>query len=142
MLTEAQRLRLQAANEANRLTAEVAKMREDGERLAAMEPEYRSLYDEINKEVSDLLSRKVLREDHNKFDGLIEALMLGNIPPEVAAEGFRKLAGAKRDLNLAVQMIEAEIVEADDSFAEGGKWLTKITTAITEAIKRGEQNGD
>lgn len=76
---------------------------------------------------------------------LTDAILESHITDEEAVTAFSGLLGEPAPDNnpeTAVAILVKQVREAPDSFVEGGKWLTTITTAITEAIKEGEQNVD
>lgn len=96
------------------------------------------------------VQNSVLRGDlHQAAEELRRGMSLSSgvpaLTPEQAVEGFRNIIGAKRErlpaltLDESLETIANLIAAADDPFAEGGKWLTRITTMITEAIKEAER---
>lgn len=74
--------------------------------------------------------------------GLVNDVLAGHISPDVAAFGFGNLVGAApNDPEKLMATLVQQVTAAPDPFAEGSKWLTLITNAITAAIKEGERNG-
>lgn len=84
------------------------------------------------------------RDYVNRIAKLAEDVLMAKKSPMEGLDLIAGLLGTSanmQDLTTpkgATQVLAAHVKEADDSFAEGGKWLTIVTTAITEAIREGE----